>query len=103
MNFKEMVEEDTDVFLNLEEFAERLNVEGIEVTCNFDDDKFAKVNKNFGNFITNKKLILSKKDYEQINSPKFDSEILVVNKVYRITNLKINFGTVELSLSGGDS
>ena len=103
MTFREQLNEDLNVLMNAEEMADRVTVEGVEITCIFIDDRFAKVNKNFEDYSINKKIIFSEIDYAKINSPSFDSEILVENKVYRITNLKINFGTVELSLSGGDS
>lgn len=39
MNFKEQIERDLDVFLNLDEFAENHRVEGKEITVVVDDDQ----------------------------------------------------------------
>ena len=62
-----------------------------------------KKNENFGNFTENKILIVKESDYELINSPKFNSEIIIDDKVYSISNVKFNKGVVELKLSGENS
>lgn len=43
MNFKEQIERDLDVFLNLDEFAEVHRVEGVKITVVVDDDQLNKL------------------------------------------------------------
>lgn len=43
MNFKEQIERDLDVFLNLDEFAELHRVEGVQITVVVDDDQLNKL------------------------------------------------------------
>lgn len=43
MNFKEQIERDLDVFLNLDEFAELHRVEGVKIAVVVDDDQLNKL------------------------------------------------------------
>ena len=103
MNFKDLLKEDQKVFFNAEEMGEPHKVEEQNIICFLEDDNYSKKNENFGNFTENKILIVKESDYELINSPKFNSEIIIDDKVYNISNVKFNKGVVELKLSSENS
>lgn len=101
MTFKEMVEEDINVFLNLEEFAEKLQVNNIEVVGILSDDKFIPSKYDqYGTFIENKVLILSKKDWEKLGSPSFGYTLNFNECSYKIKGLSDKVGVIELKLEG---
>lgn len=101
MNFKEMVEEDTNVFLNLEEFAETLTINNVEVVGILSEDKFnPSKNDQYGTFIENKVLIISKADFEKLERPSFGYTLSLNNCNYSVRGVSDRSGTFELKLEG---
>lgn len=103
MNFREMVEEDTNIFLNLEEFAEKLKINNIDVVGIFSDDKLAKNNNEFGAFIESKLLSMKESDFNLLGNPKVNDELRINGKRYLIKSVNNRLGVTELRLEANKS
>lgn len=103
MNFREMVEEDTNVFLNLEEFAENLKINNVDIVGMFSDDKFAKNNNEFGAFTESKLLSMKESDFNLLSKPKVNDELRINGKRYLIKSVNNKLGVTEFRLEANRS
>lgn len=103
MTFKEMVEGDVDVFLNLEEFAENLKINNIDVIGILSDDKFAKNNNEFGAFTESKLLSMKESDFNLLGKPKVNDELKINGKRYLIKSVNNKLGVTEFRLEANRS
>lgn len=103
MNFKDLLKEDQKVFFNAEEMGDTLKVEGQNIVCFLDDDKFEKNNNEFGSFKENKILIIQESDYELIGKPQINEEIKIGISKFKIKSVQLKKGVIELKLEGNRS
>lgn len=103
MNFREMVEEDTNVFLNLEEFAENLKINNVDIVGMFSDDKFAKNNNEFGAFTESKLLSMKESDFNLLGKLKVNDELRINGKRYLIKSVDSKLGLTEFRLEANRS
>ncbi len=99
--FKECVEADlSEVFINLDEFAETHTLEGVELPCVVSIDKTAhqeRGKKTFeglhGNFVT---LYVKKADMPRV--PKQGENIKLDNKRYKVESCRDDMGLLSITL-----
>lgn len=101
MSLKTMLEEDLAVFFDAEELADKLVINNVEVVGLLSDNKLIPSKYDqYGTFIENKVLILSKKDWEKLGSPSFGYTLNFNECSYKIKGLSDKVGVIELKLEG---
>lgn len=101
MSFKDMLEEDLEVFFDADTLADKLLINNIEVIGFLSENKFIPSNYDqYGTFIENKVLILSKKDWEKLEKPSFGNTLNLNDCNYKVKGLSDKVGVIELKLEG---
>ena len=107
MGFKDQVNADLDVFLNLDEFAETHNVDGRQVKCIIDLDNLQKFRVNqreinyqgvYGSYKT-----LFVKAADLPSRPVVGQRLRVDGELYLVTQCSETDGMLEVSLEVNDA
>jgi hypothetical protein len=101
MNFKEALEDDMEVFFNLDEFAETRNIDGTEMSIVIDEDKLEelKVSRDIHiEGIHEARLLIYVKKNEFGGKPAVNAIIEVDDKSYRVIDSSEVSGVITIIL-----
>ena len=105
MNFKERLEGDLTVFFDADILADKISVEGIELTGFFKDDKFENKKENdYGSRTEKKILVLKESDLVKVPSIRYRAQLIINEELYTVY-MPLNYkkGVVEIKVEGNRS
>jgi len=101
MNFKELVEADRDIFINLDEFAEEHVVDGSTINAVFEDEEIEDLDESRAVSASTMALFAKTED---LPSRKMQGEVLYVDNVaYTVMKWLEEMGVTKVSLSAPES
>lgn len=102
MSFKEAIEEDMEIFFNLDEFADNHRIDGVQMPLVIDVDKLDELKKNYKDAdiqgIYKAKLIFHVKKRDFGRKPAIDAIINVDDRDYRVINSMEDAGVITVIL-----
>ena len=104
LGFKDYLQQDMDTFINPDEFADSITINGASVVAVVDNDKLQyRISKDNAGLITGDKLIfISSAEYDKIpkagHPPKVGDALLFNSKPVTITDVADDCGVYEIIL-----
>ncbi len=100
-NFKDFLNDDNDkVFFNIEEFGEVHNIDGVECTIIFDNEKLEKIKSSLNaNFLSNDTKLFCVRKSELGFVPQIEENILIDGKMYQVDYVKNDNEVLEILIS----
>lgn len=100
-NFKDFLDEDVDVFINLDEFADIHTIDGIELKCVIDTDIYDErgnaSNDRLGGVFNDMISVFVYKDL--IERPNIDELMEIDDEYYKVVGVKSSERLYEIKLS----
>lgn len=100
LSFKEMLDDDiNNVFLNIDEFGSKHNIEGEEITCIFDDEALRQRQSGAEIGVSESSLLIFARTNDLPFRKGVDEHLCVDHKEYTIDAWDENMGMTQIALS----